>query len=109
MGHHQHDPIVDGRKRAIIEGVEPEIDAGRFPAKRTIGDTVTVEADIFTDGHDALDALLLYRKLNAAAWLEVPMRPLVNDRWASEFVAAELGQYVFTFEAWVDAFITWQR
>ena len=49
----------DGRKRVIIEGVYPVIDAGRFPAKRTIGDQVRVEADIFTDGHDSISASLL--------------------------------------------------
>ena len=53
---------VDGRKRGIIEGVTPELDGGRFAIKRTVGDMVTVEADIFTDGHDALSCLLQYRK-----------------------------------------------
>ena len=109
MGHRQRDPLPDGRKRAVIEGVEPEIDAGRFPAKRTIGDTVIVEADIFTDGHDAISAVLLHRTLDADEWIESPMHPLTNDRWAGEFAAAQLGQYIFTVEAWVDAFKTWQR
>ena len=109
MSQRRNDPLPDGRKRAVIEGVEPEIDAGRFPAKRTIGDTVVVEADIFTDGHDALSAVLLHRKLDATTWTESAMRPLVNDRWAGDFPAAELGQYVFAIEAWVDSFKTWQR
>ncbi|HEX2227522.1 MAG TPA: maltotransferase domain-containing protein, partial [Candidatus Binatia bacterium] len=42
----------DGRKRVVIEAVTPEIDHGRFPAKRTVGDKVVVEADVFADGHD---------------------------------------------------------
>src|SRR5687768_6438905 len=104
-----HDPLLDGRTRTIIEAVEPEVDAGRFPAKRTIGDAIVVEADIFSDGHDALAAVLLYRKFDSTAWLEAPMHPLVNDRWSAEFIASELGEYVFTVEAWVDAFQTWQR
>src|SRR6476661_2949916 len=41
----------DGRLRVAIEGVSPEIDEGRFPAKRCVGDDVTVRADIFADGH----------------------------------------------------------
>ena len=48
----------DGRGRAVIEGVSPEIDAGRYPIKRVIGEKVVVEADIFGDGHDALSAVL---------------------------------------------------
>jgi len=50
-----------GRKRVIIEGIQPVIDAGRFPIKRTVGEQVVVEADIFTDGHDLLSAVLCYR------------------------------------------------
>jgi (1->4)-alpha-D-glucan 1-alpha-D-glucosylmutase len=50
----------DGRKRVIIKNVKPEIDSGKFPIKRAIGDKVVVEADVFTDGHDALSCALLY-------------------------------------------------
>jgi hypothetical protein len=32
----------DGRSRAMIEGVQPEIDAGRFPVKRVVGEIVRV-------------------------------------------------------------------
>jgi len=54
----------EGRVRVVVEAVKPEIDGGRFPIKRVIGEEVVVEADIFADGHDALSALLLYRKEN---------------------------------------------
>ena len=40
----------EGRRRVIIEGVSPEIDGGRFPIKRIVGDKVIVEADVFTEG-----------------------------------------------------------
>jgi starch synthase (maltosyl-transferring) len=98
-----------GRRRVMIEGVHPEIDAGRFPAKRIVGDAVSVEADVFTDGHDAVSVLLLYRNLGAPRWSETPMRPLVNDRWRGEFLAEEMGLYEFTIEGWVDHFKTWRR
>ncbi len=52
----------EGRGRVAIERVTPEIDGGRFPIKRIVGDTVHVEADAFTDGHDAISATLLYRQ-----------------------------------------------
>ena len=51
--------LVESPGRVIIEGVQPEIDGGRFPIKRHTGESVQVEADIFTDGHDILSALLL--------------------------------------------------
>ena len=97
------------RVRVIIEGVKPEIDGGRFPIKRVIGDEVVVEADIFADGHDALSALLLYRKEDDSQWTEVPMEFLVNDRWRGSFVVTELGHYLYTLMAWVDWFKSWQQ
>ena len=93
----------------MIEAVTPEIDAGRFPAKRAVGEMVTVEADIFADGHDALAAVLRFRHETAADWTEAPMLPLVNDRWRGEFPVTELGRYRFTIEGWVDRFETWSR
>jgi starch synthase (maltosyl-transferring) len=102
-------PQLDGRRRVVIEGVKPEIDGGRFAAKRVIGDSVRVEVDIFTDGHDAIAAILLYRHENSSGWLEVPMQFDVNDRWWAVFTVSELGRYRYTFHGWVDHFETWQR
>jgi starch synthase (maltosyl-transferring) len=93
----------------VIESVMPQIDSGRFPARRVVGEMVSVEADVFADGHDALAAVLMHRKDGAHEWTETPMTPLVNDRWAAEFPVTELGKYVFTIEAWVDQFETWNR
>src|SRR5579864_1037135 len=101
--------MPDGRKRVAIEAVSPEIDAGRFPARRVVGELVTVEADIFADGHDTLAAVLRYRHQSSGSWIEAPMAPLVNDRWRGEFAVTELGRYVFTLEGWVDHFETWSR
>jgi starch synthase (maltosyl-transferring) len=100
---------VEGRKRVAIEAVSPEIDGGRFPAKRAVGEAVTVEADVFADGHDALAAVLRYRHESSSTWTEVPMLPLVNDRWRGEFTVTALGRYLFTLEGWVDHFETWRR
>ncbi len=98
-----------GRSRAVIENVKPEIDCGRFPAKRTVGEIMTVEADIFADGYDALSASLLYRKEGALAWIETPMKPLVNDRWRGTFEVKEIGNYFYTLQAWVDRFKSWRQ
>jgi len=100
---------VDGRKRIIIEGISPEVDGGRFPIKRTVGETVVVEVDAFTDGHDALNCVLQYRKAGETAWQEAPMLALVNDRWRGEFKVAELGRYEYTVLAWVDHFKSWRH
>jgi starch synthase (maltosyl-transferring) len=101
--------LDQGRARAVIENVKPEIDCGRFPAKRTVGETMTVEADIFADGHDAVLAVLLHRKEGASTWMETPMQPLVNDRWRGTFEVNEIGNFYYTLQAWVDRFESWRR
>jgi starch synthase (maltosyl-transferring) len=101
--------FAQGRKRVIIEGVTPQVDGGRFAAKRVTGDRVEVGADIYADGHDEISAWLLYRREEERRWRETPMQPLVNDRWQGFFEVRELGRYRFTLMAWVDAFGTWRR
>ncbi len=99
----------EGRRRVAIEGVSPEIDCGRFPIKRTIGDRVVVEADIFTDGHDAISCLLLHRSERHPDWTETPLEPLGNDRWRGKFTVSEMGSYRYSLLAWVDSFKSWRR
>jgi starch synthase (maltosyl-transferring) len=98
-----------GRQRVIIEGVEPEVDCGRFPVKRTVGERVRVEADAFTDGHDAVTVRLLWRPESQEKWREAAMEPLGNDRWRAEFTPKEQGRWLYTVTAWVDRFKTWRR
>ena len=101
--------LVDGRRRVAIEAVSPEVEAGRFPAKRSLGERVAVEADVFADGHDAVACVIRYRHQSEEAWTEVPMVALVNDRWRAEIMVSQLGRYVYTVQGWVDRFQTWRR
>jgi starch synthase (maltosyl-transferring) len=93
----------------VIENVKPQVDHGRFAVKRTPGETVTVEADVFTDGHDQLRCLLRHRRVGALDWNETPMSALGNDRWRGEFTVVELSRYEYQLTAWVDAFLSWRH
>lgn len=95
--------------RVAIEGVSPEVDSGRFPIKRCVGDSVRVEADIFCDGHEVLAAVLKYRPADSVDWSELPLRLTANDRWTCEFPITALAPYEYTIEAWIDRFATWRR
>jgi starch synthase (maltosyl-transferring) len=99
----------NAQARVIISGVTPEIDGGRFPVKRTVGEKLIVEAGIFVDGHDLLSAVLLYRAETEARWREAVMRPLVNDCWRGEFRVTAVGVYFYTLQAWVDRFTSWRE
>jgi starch synthase (maltosyl-transferring) len=100
---------ADGRARAVVEGIAPAVDAGRFAVKRVAGDIVTVEADCFTDGHDVLACRLRYQRDDEAEWHETPMVALGNDRWRGDFTAGLPGRYRYTVTAWVDPFLSWRH
>ena len=99
----------DGRRRVVIESVSPEIDGGRFPVKRVEGERFKVEADIFTDGADTVEAELLYRPRKGGTWSSVPMKSSVNDSWTASFDVGGPGMYEYTVRAWIDHFQTWQK
>src|SRR5258705_13127392 len=56
-------PDLQDRGRVIVERLVPEIDAGRFPIKRSVGEQVTVSADVFADGHEQLAGVVKYRHM----------------------------------------------
>jgi starch synthase (maltosyl-transferring) len=98
---------LKGQSRVVIENVQPQIDEGLYPAKRTVGERVDVSADIFVDGHDHIRARLLYKKEGAGKWKELEMTHAFNDEWRAAFYVEEKGIYRFTLQAWVDHFETW--
>ena len=105
-------PVIsldEGRRRAVIENVKPEVDGGRFPIKRVVGEPVVIEVDAFADGHDVLRCLLRYRNEKDATWSEADMLALANDRWRGEFTVTEIGRYRYTLTAWVDHFLSWRH
>ncbi len=97
-------PATTGR--VVIEAETPQVDGGRFPAKRLVGMEIVVEADVYSDGHDAVGAMLRHRKVGSRRWVETRMSPLGNDRWQGEFVADEPGDWQYEIEGWVDRFST---
>jgi starch synthase (maltosyl-transferring) len=104
-------PVLDPARlrRVVIENVEPQIDSGRFPIKRTIGEQVRVRADVFADGHDDIAAVVRHRRVGEEHWHETLMAPVENDRWQAAFTVDALGRYEYTVEAWIDRFASWRH
>ena len=95
--------------RIQIEDVWPQLDCGRYPVKRSVGDEVEVWATIFRDGHEVLGAAVLYRPPGSTEWREAPMRHDQADRWTGSFTADACGCWAFTVQAWVDRFESWRE
>jgi len=100
---------VGTRRSIVIERMSPEIDGGRHAIKRVVGDQLLVTADIFADGHDLLDAVLLVSGDDEEAWREIPLRLIENDRWSASTTLERAGRHRYTIEAWRDAWGTWRE
>ncbi len=97
-----------GLPRVVIAHIAPSVEGGAYPAKRVVGEQVTVEADIFSDGHGELAADLLWRPADEPDWHRAPMELLGNDHWAARFRPERVGDHLFTIEAWRDDFASLQ-
>ncbi len=95
--------------RIVIDNVAPAIDAGRFAAKRIVGNSITISADVFADGHDVLAVEFLWRAADEKEWRRSSMALLNNDRWQAAFTPDRIGRYEFTVEAWWDRYGTFCR
>jgi starch synthase (maltosyl-transferring) len=96
------------RETTIILDVQPQIDGGRYPVKREVGDVLEVSADLLRHGHDKLAARILYRAQGETEWRETPMHHADNDRWRGSVTLERNCRYEFTVEAWMDAYETWR-
>jgi starch synthase (maltosyl-transferring) len=94
--------------RIQIENVWPQLDCGRYPVKRTVGEPVEVWADVFRDGHEVLGAAVRYRRAGQSRWQEAPMRQYGSDRWTATFTPDACGRWSFAIGAWVDRFASWR-
>ena len=100
-------PLRGTVRTVWVADVRPELDGGRFPVKRVVGDVLEVSADILCEGHASLAAVLLYRTAKDTGWREIPMEPVGNDRWLARFLLEENTRYVYTIEGWLDPYRSW--
>jgi starch synthase (maltosyl-transferring) len=98
--------------RIRIEHPAPTIDCGRWPVKRTVGDTVHVSADVFRDGHEVLRAVVRWREPGEMTWRESPLTAVDAHhdgvRWEGAFTVEAPGRTQWTIQAWVDLFEGWR-
>jgi starch synthase (maltosyl-transferring) len=95
--------------RIQIQEVAPQVDCGRYPVKRTVGDSVGVTARIFRDGHETLGAAVRHRGPGSTRWTESLLEPLGNDVWRGAFPVNRPGAWSFRIEAWVDRVASFQE
>ncbi|HYJ77310.1 MAG TPA: maltotransferase domain-containing protein, partial [Actinomycetes bacterium] len=95
--------------RIPILDVQPAEGCGRWPAKAVVGETFTVSATVFREGHDMVAADVVLRDPKGRKGPFTPMRLGTpgTDRWHAEVTPTSTGKWTFTVEAWSDPVATW--
>src|SRR5437764_7677789 len=94
--------------RIRVEHVRPQLDCGRFPVKRTVGEDVNVSATVLRDGHDILGACVLYREPGKRRFQSAPLEPAGDGGFAGSFTVTSCGRWEYLVEAWSDRAATWR-
>ena len=95
--------------RVAIEVARPVVDQGRFAAKASVAEPVTVVADVFADGHERLAAAATFRQSVTGTEVTVPLVAVGNDRWSAQAVLNEVGPWTFTVVGWIDPWEYWRH
>ncbi len=99
---------MQDQRRVHIENIQPQINNGKNFIKRVTGQKVNVTADIISDGHDVMAAVVKFRHEKDKNWKESRMHETGNDAWAGEFAVEKQGFYSYCVESWVDYALNWQ-
>jgi starch synthase (maltosyl-transferring) len=96
-----------GFRRVVIDHVSPQVDGGRNPFKRVLGDWITFKAHAFADSHDLLIVELRLRLHGESEWQIIPMRELGNDEFEATFETREIGLYEYEIAGVIDHYGSW--
>jgi starch synthase (maltosyl-transferring) len=88
----------------VIDRISPRVSGGPFAAKHIVGRPLTIEADIFADGHDLLAAEVQWSSADDKERLSAPLTPVGNDRWRATITPRRIGRHYITVEAWRDEY-----
>jgi starch synthase (maltosyl-transferring) len=100
---------MQNQTRIVIENLSPQIDCGAYFIKRIVGQTITVTADVFSDGHDIIECCVKFKHEADENWQEVRMVPRENEQWTATFKVEKQGLYSYFVEGWVDYALNWQH
>ena len=98
-----------GFGRIPVTGVEPVIADGAYPAKAVAHERILIQANVFREGHDAVNASAILTAPDGSQ-RRVDMRqvePKGLDIWQAHVRMAVEGDWTFRVEGWSDPWGTW--
>ncbi|WP_341221071.1 alpha-1,4-glucan--maltose-1-phosphate maltosyltransferase [Polaribacter atrinae] len=100
---------MQNQSRIVIENIAPQLNEGTVYIKRVVDEIVNVTADVLVDGHDVLQANLLFKHESEKKWSEHRMDATSNDQYVANFITTKQGFYSYKIEGWVDYALNWQH
>ncbi|SDS28155.1 alpha-1,4-glucan:maltose-1-phosphate maltosyltransferase [Polaribacter sp. KT25b] len=100
---------MQNQSRIVIENIAPQLNQGTVFIKRVVNEIVNVTADVLVDGHDVLQANLLYKHESEKKWTDTRMQATSNDQYIAHFITEKQGFYSYKVEGWVDYALNWQH
>jgi starch synthase (maltosyl-transferring) len=100
---------MQNQKRVVINHVLPQVSGSDLAVKRVVNQSVAVSADVLCDGHDIIQAAVLFKHEDEKKWQEVRMQPHWEDHWTASFTVLKQGFYTYKVQGWVDHALNWQH
>nr|WP_041294869.1 maltotransferase domain-containing protein [Isoptericola variabilis] len=103
-------PHVPIGRIPVLE-LSPVVEGGRWPAKAAVGEVVPIEATVFREGHDAVNATAVLFSPDGRVHSWSPMTDVAPglDRFRGFLQPDAEGDWTFRVEAWSDPYATWAR
>jgi starch synthase (maltosyl-transferring) len=98
--------------RLGIDDVTPSVGDGHHPSKAVVGEVVPIGATVWREGHDAIAANVVWKKVGSdGPGVHVRMAPTRDDvdHFTATVVADEPGLWTFRVDAWSDPWATWRH
>ena len=98
--------------RLGIDDVTPKVGDGHHPGKAVVGEVVPIGASVWREGHDAIAANVVWKKVGSdGPGQHIRMAPQSDDvdRFAATVVPDEPGLWTFRVDAWSDPWATWRH
>ena len=95
--------------RIPVVNVTPVIQGGAYPAKASVGESIPIRAQVFREGHDAVNASVVLTNPEGTQ-TRLPMHrttPAGFDWWTASVRLEIEGRWSFRVEGWSDPWETW--
>ena len=93
--------------RIAVTDVSPQVSCGGYPARAVTGQTITITAAVFREGHDAVGASVVLRRPGGGQSPFLRMTAQPDDRWSVPVTFDVEGTWSFAVEGWSDPLGTW--